>query len=256
MALRDAPIEVIINNIADIIEGGNAYRGSGTAYIGLATVQPSRRSSAYPTVTATTNGTTTTVIDTVRTEPSSFWVRTRGVPLYLYCSSGTSGNLYRWRKITGWNATTATFTTSAWPVATASGDVFAIRDGFKYVQSDIDLFEEAGDQDRVFDVIIGGAGQSLQTVQRFGETHIEYQIGVTVRIRYEVQDRAHRTNQRIHDDVILVVNALTDGNNREASVVIDMCTFLGHNISPINERDSIISNIGFSVKCKTRTREG
>lgn len=256
MSLRDAPIEAVMNNIADIIEGGNAYRAAGTAYKGLATVQPSRRTSAYPTVTATAIGTTTTVIDTVRTEPSNFWAKTKGVPLYLYCTSGTSGNIYRWRKITGWNATTGTFTTSAWPGATAASDVFAIREGFKYVQSDIDIFDEAGDQDRVFDVIIGGAGQTIQSLQRFGEAHIEYQIGVTVRVRYDVQDRAHRTNQRIHEDVILIVNALTDGNNRDATVVIDLCTFLGHNISQVQDQDSVISSIGFAVKCKTRTREG
>jgi len=186
----------ILANYADVIEGGNSYRGSGTAYKGI----PGTDSVADELpleITASGNGTTTTVVDSSRSwADSDRWSRADLAPFFLCCSSATNAaNVGAGRKISSWALATTKFTTAAFPAATTTGDVFDVREGFKRIQDGIDI--EADDQvpdgfDRCFQLDYD-AGQDEQV---YGRGVTRYRGMLIVRLRLLTRHAVHTAKQR------------------------------------------------------------
>ena len=106
MTILTETIGGILDNFADAIEGGNSYRGSGTAYKGI----PSTRSPDWRLSTgenATGGSTTTAVIGGIAATTAAQLVRTDAAPYFLLCTAQNSGtgNTGAARKITDYDGT-------------------------------------------------------------------------------------------------------------------------------------------------------
>lgn len=154
MTTLTASIGAILDNFADAIEGGNSYRGSGTAYKGI----PSTRSFDDLETTglnATAGSTTTATIGAVDADEAGYMVREYAPPFFLLCTAQAagSGNTGAARKITQHDGTDTFTVAPAFAETVASGDTFSIAEGFKRMRDIVDVESDdgiAGGLDRIF----------------------------------------------------------------------------------------------------------
>ena len=182
----------ICEHYSDVIEGGTTWRGSGTSFRGIPGTysnDPGLRSAADTPLTSTGSAATTTFAVSGGSWESSRWVKADTPGFFAVCTSATNAqNVDAARRITGWNNTTKVFTVDAFPAATASGDVFAIRQGFKRIPNGIDIQDEAdGGFDRFFH-LTATAGEPLEW---FGGGNITYKTTLELRLRFLKYARAH-----------------------------------------------------------------
>ena len=147
-------VGAILDNYADVIEGGNSYN-SGTSYKGIPGTQSHDRAiDEVGTVTASGNGTTTTITYANSLADTARYYRADGPPFFLRCTSsagaGSADNADGARKVSNWSATT--ITTAAWPDGTLSGDAFVMMEGFKRAPDSFDIESDGPDTgfDRFF----------------------------------------------------------------------------------------------------------
>lgn len=143
VALQD--IDQALDAIADAIEGGNTYRGSGTAFTGIPGAlsnDDGLRTGSDASVTASSNGSTTSLPYSSGDWDNTRWVRDDLPPYFAICTSATNAeNEAKARKITAWDNSGKTFTVAAFPQAISSGDEFTIAEGFKRILNDRDKEE-------------------------------------------------------------------------------------------------------------------
>ena len=207
----------ILDNYADAIEGGSAYRGSGTSYRGM----PGSRSQdeglkggTDTPVTASNNGTTTTMLYAGGDWPSSRWVKADTPGFFLICTSGTAANVKAARRITGWDNTTKTFTADAFPDSTSNGDVFTIAQGFKRHPdiTDIDSEESgaADSYDRVFSLTMTPGIR----VPMYGAGLHTNRAAIEVRLRILKRGHSRQAKASILENAMLIREALSNPIHR------------------------------------------
>jgi len=197
----DQEIGDILDNYADVIEGGNTYRGSGTAYKGI----PGTDSVADELpieITASDDGTTTTVVDDTRSwAESARWSRSDMAPFFLVCSSATNTeNEGAGRKISAWTLSTTKFTTAAFPAVTKSTDVFDMREGFKRMQDGIDIEGDDGVPegfDRIFQLDI----EPGEDEEVYGRGFTRYRGQLLLKLRLLKRYKAHTARQRAINNI-------------------------------------------------------
>lgn len=140
-------LKSIIDNYADVIEGGNTWRGTGTAYRGipgrLSNDRGLREGDDTPLTQNAAGSTTTVKIASTYSWDSSRWVKNDTPGFFLLCTSATeAANVNAARRITDWNNTTKTFTVDAFPAATSSGDIFTVLQGFKRIPNQLDILKD------------------------------------------------------------------------------------------------------------------
>jgi uncharacterized Zn-binding protein involved in type VI secretion len=225
-ALTETPGD-ILDNYADAIEGGNSYRGSGTAYNGI----PSARSfddRLSTGETATAGSTTTAKIGGISAAVGGQLVRTGAAPYFLLCTAQNSGtgNTGYARKITGHDGTDTFTVAPAFAEAVANGDTFSVEEGFYRMRDVADIeaedTESKGGHDRVFSVELS-PGRRLDW---FGTGYEQYSSVMTIVLRLLKQGRertarqsllenAHRMiaiipSSDLRGDYVQVVDALTE----------------------------------------------
>lgn len=136
-------LSVILRNYADVIEGGNTYRGSGTAYRGVPGTYPyddGVRNGDDTPLTVVGSSVSTTTFDVA----SGSWAQARWVPesgpgFWALCNTAGS-NHGRARKITGYDASTKVFTVApAFPATPSASDSMVILQGFKRIPNTVDI---------------------------------------------------------------------------------------------------------------------
>lgn len=182
----------ICAHYADVVEGGTAWRGSGTSFRGIPGTYSNDaglRSGDDTPLTSTGSAATTTFAVSGGSWNSSRWAKTDTPGFFAVCTAATNGgNVGAARRITGWNDTTKIFTVDAFPAATAVGDVFDIRQGFKRIPNGVDLEDEAaGGFDRFFH-LSALAGEPLEY---FGSGTITYRTTLELRLRLLKYSRVH-----------------------------------------------------------------
>lgn len=211
MTFVDQTVGDILENYADVIEGGNSYRGSGSAYVGI----PGTDSVADELpleITASDNGTTTTVIDDTQAwVDSDRWSRPDMAPYFLACSSATNAqNVGVARKISAWDLSSTTFTTAAFPAATTASDVFDILEGFRRIRDGIDI---EGEEDKN---IPEGFDRNFQldfepgepdTV--FGRKVERFRGQLVLRVRFLKRHRIHTARQRAFSNIARLRTIIT-----------------------------------------------
>ncbi len=209
-SLHDQALEVILRNYADVIEGGNAYRGSGTSWRGIPgdySNDDGLRNAHDTPLTAEPGGSTTTVVvASSRSWDSTRWVKEETAGFFLVGLTGTAANVGAARRITGWNDTTKTFTVDAFPASVTAADTFEVRQGFKRVPNQEDPERLGGVAfDRGFwlravpgrRMDLAGAGVS------------NYRTEMVLSLRLLKYGRMHDANEAILSNLSILREALT-----------------------------------------------
>lgn len=205
--LSSQNVGVILDNYADVIEGGSAYRGSGTAYTGI----PGRRSNDFglrvdgeDSFTATGTPTTTVVPYSSGDWEQSRWVKDNAPGYFLVDDTGEEA-----RRITAWDNTAKEFTVGeAFTTAPANGATIAIRQGFKRLPNNVDIFDEdtgsAEGFDRRFDLELVPSGRA----EFYGSGLETWQGELTLRLRIERHSRLHDYRKSATENAVLIASAL------------------------------------------------
>lgn len=204
MSYSDQEVGDILKNYADVIEGGNSYRGSGTAYAGIPGTD-SVHDELPLEITSTDDGTTTTVIDDTRTwVDSDRWSRADLAPFFLVCSSASDArNVGVGRKISSWTLSTTTFATAAFTAATSSGDVFDLREGFTRIRDGIDIEgDEAENVPDGFDRNFQLDFEPGEPDEVWGQGTERFRGELILRVRFSKRHAIHTSRQRVFSNVM------------------------------------------------------
>lgn len=213
--VSEQAVGFILDNYADVIEGGNAWRGSGTSYRGIPGTRSHEVGDDTP-ITAPSGGTTTTVVaESTRSWEESRWVKTNAPGYFLVARSAALDIVDAARRITGWNDTTKVFTVDAFPAASSSGDVFDVRQGFKRMPDGVDILEMAGDGfDRFFDLRVNSAGIYQEW---YGAGLATYVATLELRLRMRKAARAHEAQASAFENLALIRPILCRGDHRDGT---------------------------------------
>jgi hypothetical protein len=191
----------ILDNTADVIEGGNSWRGSGTAYYGIPGARSNdpdlRSGDDTPLTVAATAAITTSTFDVASSKSwdQARWVKTGAPGFWALCTtSGGSGspNIDRARKITGYNNTTKVFSLgSALPAAPIANDVFAILQGFKRAPNQDALEHDATDSSDGLDRYFSLSAAAGEQLEYFGAGVATYKTEIELRLRILKFGREH-----------------------------------------------------------------
>lgn len=214
----------ILDNYADAIEGGNSYRGSGTSYGGIPGLESNDdglRNGSDGSITASANGTTTTIVYGSGTWATSRWVKSETPSFYAVCTSAANeDNEGAARKITNWALGTTTFTTIAFPSATTSGDVFTVLQGFKRLPNTVDIENEETEVgsgwDRFFrlDMLPG------EPTEFYGSGVRNYSSVMNVRLRLLKYGRDRDARDSVLANLRILRDGIVDSSHTGGSTLI------------------------------------
>lgn len=240
VAITDA-IGAILDHYGDVIEGGNSYN-SGTSYRGVpGTKSIQQWVAAGGSVTASANGTTTTIVASgVAGATAQILTRVDGPPFFMRCDTATNAtNVGAARKIASHSVTT--FGVAAFPAATTASDTFTVLEGFKRTPDDVDIFEDGSEAayDRYIDldVELGGkldwSGDGTQT----------YQAMLTVALRICKHSRTVFARKSAMENLTILRSVLCRGANpdhRESNYVRAIATPEGSPEVVVDDRVKIV----------------
>lgn len=208
--LSSQAVGAIIDNYADVIEGGNAYRGSGTEYTGVPGVYSNDqglRTGGEDTFTATGTPTTTVVPFATGDWPQSRWVKDATPGFFLVDDDGEEA-----RRITAWDNSAKEFTLGdAFTVAPSNGDTITVRQGFKRLPNNVDIFDPEEDGpgasegfDRRFDIDL----VPLERAEFYGDGQETWRGELRVRVRIEKHSRLHDYRKSATENAVIIASAL------------------------------------------------
>jgi len=201
--ILEATPSSILDLIADVIEGGNAY-ASGTSYPGIPGLH-SVLENVPTTLTADSNGTTTTVVadDLSDTEADRLVRSSDAPPIFLMCASGTALNKGRARKLASYSS--GTYTTAAFAAATASADTFTVLEGFKRAPDTAELRDDIAGHDRNF-YIAAIPGERLPL---YGNESHQYSATLEITWRFLRYGRDRTVKDSLLDNLTRIRTILT-----------------------------------------------
>lgn len=207
----------ILDNYADVIEGGSAY--SGNSYNGIPGTQsndPGLRTGSDGSITASGNGTTTTIVYASGTWDASRWDKDTTPQFYAVCTGATNGaNVGAARRITNWTLGSTTFAVDAFPAATTSADAFIVRQGFKRLPNGIDIEDKAETGwDRFFRLDVTGAGDDLGY---YGADTATHRTTMTLRLRMLKFGRDVDARAAVFENLAILRRGLVKGAHRETT---------------------------------------
>jgi hypothetical protein len=189
-------VGTIADNYSDVIEGGNTWRGSGTAYRGIPgnySNDPQLRDGTDTPLTVIGTSVSTTTFDVANTYTwtSDRWVKTSAPSYWALCDTAGS-NYGQARKISGYNASTYVFTVgSAFDATPSTDDSMIILQGFKRLPDDVDIDhddnETPGGFDRSFQIeILPG-----KPLEYSGRGVLTFETEMELRLRLAKYGRRH-----------------------------------------------------------------
>ncbi len=207
----------IVDNYADVIEGGNAYRGSGTSHYGIPGTRSNDkglRDGDDTPLTATAGGSTTAFTVSGGSWATERWVKEFTPGFLALCTSATnSDNENKARRITNWNDTTKVFTVDAFPSATAADDVFSILHGFKRIPNNIDIMADAEKFEHGFDRFFHLRALPGQQLDWYGASGHTYQTILELRLRILKYAREHDAVASALENLAIIRSVITRGAN-------------------------------------------
>jgi hypothetical protein len=202
----------ILDHLADVIEGGNAYRG-GDSYRGVPGTHSNDeglRVGSDGSFLASGTPTTTAVQHPTGTWGQSRWVKASTPGFFLVDDVQGAA-----RRITAWDRGSKTFTVDAFPSAPAAGRAMTIRQGFKRMPNHIDIETDDagadGGYDRAFSLLLNpGVDAGL-----YGQGNITRRGELELRLRVLKYDRAQDARQSVVENIALLTTALRMGGVAE-----------------------------------------
>lgn len=214
--LLNQDLGAIADNYADVIEGGNTHRGSGTVYRGIPGIYPSDpdlRSGTDTPLTVVGSSVSTTTFDVAGTYTQARWVPEAGPAFWALCNTAGS-NYEQARKVTGFNATTSVFTVApAFTAAPSANDSMIMLQGFKRLPNQVDIeaeeTEHASGWDRFFSISVE-PGERLEYFGRGVETYI---TTLTVTLRLSKAFREADARASAFSNIAAIRAGMTKGAN-------------------------------------------
>lgn len=217
MSVFSQAIGDILSNYADVIEGGTTWRGSGTSWRGIPGTQsndPELRNGSDSSITASSNGTTTTVVYASGDWEQDRWVKNDVPGFFLLCTSATNGtNVNAARRITAWDNTTKTFTTDAFPAATTSADEFTALQGFKRLPNNIDIDAEETEASHGFDRMFHISARAGTQTEWYGRGTATFQTVLELKLRFLKYGREHDAIASAFENLAIIRPILCRGAN-------------------------------------------
>lgn len=220
MTAVQSALSAILDNYADVIEGGNAYRGSGTGYHGIPGSGGDHELEAAA-VTASGGSASTVVTASLSAAQAAQLVRTTTRPFFLLCATQAAGtgNTGAARRIASHDGASTFTMTTDFAEAVQSGDTFTVREGLKRAPDDQEM--EAGDgrapagYDRFFE-LSALPGTRLPI---FGSGREFFTTELTVRLRILKHAKSRQTKARAYDDLWRLASVMCRGAHRDGTNV-------------------------------------
>ncbi len=215
--LEQSP-KAILNNYADVIEGGNSYRGSGTKFYGIPGTDSHDADVEALSVTAEASSDT----DTLKWSTASSWVGSRlestdVPPYFVVCLTATqSGNVGLARRISSVTSTQFELD-SAFPYTITTGDTFSVRQGFKRAPDnyDINSSEDGAAWDRYFSLSMGAGKRGGW----YGNGIAHFETDLSLRVRFLKRSRSRQTIDSALENILKIRSILERGDMRDSTYV-------------------------------------
>jgi hypothetical protein len=208
--LTSQDVGSILDNFADVVEGGTAYRGAGTAYTGV----PGTRSNDSGLRTGGDDSFVATGVPTATVIPlatgdwvESRWVKDNSPGFFLVDDLREEA-----RRIVAWDNTAKEFTVGeAFSAAPDPGDTFTVRQGFKRLPNNVDIFDPEDDGpgisegfDRRFDIDL----VPLERAEFYGNGLETWSGELRVSVRMERHSRLHDYRKSATENAVIIASAL------------------------------------------------
>lgn len=222
MSILTQALSSIFDNYADVIEGGNSYRGSGTAYTGVPGTQSHLHVANTIDSFSASSGSTTTAVapSSIGTWTNGDMVKADNPPLFLLATAGTALNVGAARKISAYAPSTRTFTVAAFPAAVAASDTLYLREGFRRAPDDWDIRDDdvadSDAYDRFFQ-LEALAGKRLP----WGGLSVEvYETVMEVRLRLTKHSRSRKARDSGFENLSFLRSALCRSTHRDGTYTL------------------------------------
>ena len=205
----------ILDNYADVIEGGNSYRGSGDSYKGIPGTNFSNLDLRGTTITASSAGSTTSIPFASGNYETDFWVKSDSPRFFLL--STNSANNGAARRVSNWNNSAKTFTVDAFDTAVAQNDTFVPLQGFKRFPDNLDILSDestiGSGFDRFFELKLGAGTR----IPFFGNGVETYESELVLRLRLQKRSRSRDTIESAMENALLMQSILTRPTHRDGT---------------------------------------
>ncbi|HJW75787.1 MAG TPA: hypothetical protein VJ787_08990 [Thermoleophilia bacterium] len=222
--IYDNAVGSILDNYADAIEGGTAYRGAGTAYHGIAGTQ-SLDELASTTLTEDAGGSATllTADDLGDVQGALLARGDTGPPFFVLGAGGTAANLGAARKIAAFTAsaagppeTPATYTVAALPAANNAGDTYTVLEGFKRSPDGADL-RAGGDASEAWDRFFDLRARPGTRDGWYGNGVQQFTTVLDLRLRLRKAARQRNAAAAVFENLLRLRTVLARGDHRDGA---------------------------------------
>ena len=218
--LSTQSVGVILDHYADVIEGGNAWRGAGTPFVGI---PGSRTNDTYvsglSTIASTAAGSTTSIVAASINAAPSAWVKANTPGFFLRCDSGASDAVDCARRVTGWSQSTRAFTVDAFPVAPGSGATFTALQGYKRLPDGIDIEADETEQPHGYDRFFELSLLPMKQREFYGSGAETWNGELRLKLRLLKYSRGHQFRRSNAENVTFLGSAMIHGDYRDSAYV-------------------------------------
>ncbi len=214
-------IGTILNNYADVIEGGNAY-ASGTIYNGIPGVGgPSEYSGASLIVDASASNSTTVFKSTSLPDVDATRLDRTGIPpMFVVCTSqaALTGNVGAGRKITAYASDTDLYTVApAFADTIAENDAFTVLEGFRRAPDNWDIDDEDAGVPAGFDRAFSLSMLPGVQMPWYGNGVEQYKSTLEIRVRYLKRSRNRTATASVLENALRMRSILSKPSMRDGT---------------------------------------
>ncbi len=211
-ALVSEDLASALDNYADVIEGGNTYRGAGDSYKGIPGLHSSDEKllrDGYNSITVSGDGTTTTIPYASGNWPSTAWVKAMTPGFWAVDSNDEH------RKISAWDNTGKAFTVAAFTTAPLTADTILIQQGFKRIPEGQSLISMVSGYDRFFELGVESNGEDEGYS---GAGVATYRVPMTLSLRLLKYGKDQLSHARVLTNLKILTEAMLRGEHRSGVV--------------------------------------
>jgi hypothetical protein len=205
----------ILDNYADVIEGGNSYRGSGDSYQGIPGTNFANLDLRGTTITASGAGSTTSIPFASGDYATDFWVKNDSPRFFLMSTNGNNNGAAR--RISNWDNSGKAFTVAAFDNAVSENDTFVPLQGFKRFPDNLDILSDestiGSGFDRFFELKLGAGTR----IPFYGSGVETYESELVLRLRLQKRSRSRDTIESAMENALLMRSILTRPTHRDGT---------------------------------------
>lgn len=261
--LLDTALASLLHNYADAIEGGNGWRGSGTAYKGI----PGRYSNDPGLRDADATLTVSAAVSTTqfRVATPSQWRANRWTPdnCGAFWVLGATGTLVgKHRKLTAYAYTAAvvdppadaygTFTVgTAFGSAPQPADTFSVLQGFKRVPNGVDIEGDRGTTDG-YDRCFHLSANPGKVLNWYGSSVAVYETTLRLRLRLCKFSRLHDWTAAVMTNAAIIRQALVRREHYDGVYTMALSPLGGECVVIKDDKDKVVVQDSYRLLYQVR----